>query len=671
MCGIAGELRLDRRPDAAAVRRMTDAIRHRGPDADGFHVGGPVALGHRRLSILDLSGGGQPMERDGCVIVFNGEAYEHRPLRDELERRGHAFTTRSDTEVVLRAYLEWGEGFVERVHGMFALALWDARAQKLVLARDRLGKKPLYYALARRGAWHPTPPSPGRTEEGVTGLAFASELKAFAAHGGLPRELDPEALVRYLAVEYVPAPRSIHRGVFKLPAAHVAVLDGRGFRLARYWDLPRPLPAREAPTFAEAQAELVRRLDAAVARRLVADVPVGVFLSGGVDSTAVAALAARHKRPLATFAIGFEEGSFDESAWAALAAGHVGSDHRLERLSGHACLDLVPEAVEVLDEPFADPSILPTLLLSRFVRRHVTVALAGDGGDELFAGYDTFLAHRPASWAARLPRPALAAASALAARLPASSANMSLDFRLKQFLGGVASAPSLRHQAWIGSFTPDALRPVLHPDLRPLAAPEVAWREVLDDAAAAARAGVAPGSVDEALRFFLTRYLADDILVKADRASMAASLEVRAPFLDTDVVEYALRLPWHHKLGAWQTKRVLKAALRGVVPDRILDRPKKGFGIPVAAWIRGPLRSLFEDLFAPAALARCGLLDPTATRALLDRHLSGAQDLRKPLWTIAAFLLWERRWGAGQGRATVPLTAAAAGGKSGSPGASR
>ncbi len=646
MCGIAGEIRFDRAPDGAALRRMAGALVHRGPDAEGFFVEGAAALAHRRLSILDLSGGGQPMVREGCAIAFNGEAYRFAELRDELVRRGHAFTSRSDTEVVLRAYLEWGEGFIERVDGMFALALWDGRHEKLVLARDRLGKKPLHYALLRGASLQAAPPEPGRMEEGTTGLVFASELKALAAHGGVARELDPEALVRYLAIEYVPAPRTIHRGVFKLPAGHLAVLDRRGFRLRRYWELPAPLPAHEAPSRAEAEGELLRRLEGAVARRLVADVPVGVFLSGGVDSSAVAALAARHARPLATFAIGFEESSFDESAFARRVATHVGSVHRQEILSGRASLDLVPEVVEVLDEPLADASILPTLLLSRFVRRHVTVALAGDGGDELFAGYDTFLAHGAAGLAARLPGAALRAAGALSARLPSSSRNMSLDFRVKQFLRGLQVAPSLRHQAWIGSFTPPEVSALLAPELRRLATPEVAWREVLDEAARAAAAGVAPGSIDEALRFFLTRYLADDILVKADRASMAASLEVRAPFLDTEVVEYALRLPASYKLRAGRTKVILKSALRGLVPDEILHRPKKGFGIPVAAWIRGPLRPMFEDLFSAASLQRSGVLEPAASRALLDRHLSGAADLRKPLWTIASFLLWQRRWGA-------------------------
>ena len=288
---------------------------------------------------------------------------------------------------------------------------------------------------------------------------------------------------------------------------------------------------------------------------------------------------------------------------------------------------------------------MPTLLLSRFTQRSVKVALAGDGGDELFAGYDPFLAHRPAALFARLPRGVHSLLRGVAARLPVSSRNMSLDFRVKQFLRGVEAPPSLRHQAWIGSFLPVELSDLLHPDLRGNAAPEVAYREVLAEADRAARAGVAAGSVDEALRFYLGRYLADDILVKADRASMAASLELRAPFLDTHVVEFALRLPWRLKLSLTRTKVLLKRALEGIVPAEILHRPKKGFGIPVAAWIRGPLRPLFEDLFSEAELRRHGLFEPRAARRLLEKHLRGEADLRKPLWTLAMFQLWQRKWG--------------------------
>jgi asparagine synthase (glutamine-hydrolysing) len=637
MCGICGDVDFAAAPDESAVRRMARSLAHRGPDAEGFFLEAPAGLGHRRLSILDLSGGVQPMVRDGVALSFNGQAYEHEEVRERLRAKGHSFTTRSDTEVVLRAYLEWGERFVEELHGMFAIALWDAPRRKLVLARDRLGKKPLYYALAQGSVWTASP------EGAATRVVFASELKAFAAHGGVPRELDPEALAQYLAVEYVPAPRSIHRHVYKLPAAHVAVLDEGGFRLRRYWELPAP--SRERIAEQEASEELVRLLDRAVARRLVADVPVGVFLSGGIDSTTIAALATRHKKPLQTFSIGFAEESFDETPYAQLASRRLGTQHATERLSGQACLDLLPEAVASLDEPFADPSFLPTLLLSRFTRRSVKVALAGDGGDELFAGYDPFLAHRPAALFGRLPHGLHRLLRGAADRLPVSSRNMSLDFRLKQFLRGASAPASLRHQAWIGAFLPEELSELLHPDLRDNASPQVAYREVLAEAERGAGVGVRPGSVDEALRFYLGRYLADDILVKADRASMAASLELRAPFLDTHVVEFAARLPWQMKLSLTRTKVLLKRALRGTVPDEILERPKKGFGIPVAAWIRGPLRPMFEELFSDAELRRAGLFEPRAARRMLQRHLDGQADLRKPLWTLALFQLWQRKWG--------------------------
>jgi asparagine synthase (glutamine-hydrolysing) len=624
---------------------MTRALVHRGPDAEGFFTEGPAAFGHRRLSILDLAGGVQPMIREHCAIVFNGQAYEHLELRRELEKRGHPFTTRSDTEVVLRAYLEWGESFVERVHGMFAIALWDGRERKLVLARDRMGKKPLYYALGSASGWAV---AAGNGSVSAGRIAFASELKALLARGDVPRELDREAILQYLAAEYVPAPVSIFAHVRKLPAGHLAILDEQGFRARRYWELPSPSSrdARAKPSgeLDDAAKHLLQLLDTAVARRLVADVPVGVFLSGGIDSSTITALAVRHQKALKTFCIGFAEASFDESKYAQLVAEQLGTDHHTERLSGDACLDELPRAMDQLDEPFADPSILPTLLLSRFARKTVKVALAGDGGDELFAGYDTFLAHRPAQWVSHLPPGLTTVVGEMVERLPTAETNMSLDFRLKQFFRGLSMKPALRHQAWIGSFVPEELQGILNAELRPLATAEVVYREVLEEVQRGTRLGIAPGSVDEALRFYFDRYLVDDILVKADRASMAASLEVRAPFLDTHVVEFAARLPWQEKLSLAQTKVLLKRALRGLVPEEILARPKKGFGIPVAAWIRGPLRFLFEDLFSPGSLRASELFDPSATRALLDRHLHGEADLRKPLWTVAMFLLWQRRW---------------------------
>jgi asparagine synthase (glutamine-hydrolysing) len=619
---------------------MARSLAHRGPDAEGLFHEGAAALGHRRLSILDIEGGVQPMTREGVTLVFNGQAYDHDALRTELRAKGHPFSTRSDTEVVLRAYLAWGEDFVDHVHGMFSIALWDAPKRKLVLARDRLGKKPLYFALGRAGGWIA---ARGDAHAEATRVVFASELRGLVAHGGPPRAIDPGAVAAYLALEYVPGPRAIFEGVSKLPAAHVAVLDERGFRMRRYWELPAPSrgPRRDAREVGE---ELIRLLDDSVARRMVADVPVGVFLSGGVDSTAITALAVRHHDKVQSFSIGFSEASFDESRYAELAARELGTDHHSDILSGSACVDLLPAVAEHLDEPFGDPSILPTHLLSRFTRGSVKVALAGDGGDELFAGYDPFLAHRPGSWLSRLPPRATRGLARAVDRIPSSTSNMSLDFRLKQLLRGVEVAPELRHTTWIGSFAPAEIAALLAPGLRPSAREEIIYREVLDESARAAAMGMAAGSVDEALHFYLTRYLVDDILVKADRASMMASLEVRTPFLDTRVVELAASLPWQDKLGLFSTKRVLKRALRGVVPKAILERPKKGFGIPVARWVRGPLRPLFEDLFAPRALEASGLVDPVVARGWLDRHLRGEADHRKPLWTLAMLLLWQRRW---------------------------
>jgi asparagine synthase (glutamine-hydrolysing) len=613
MCGICGEVSFAAPPDLEAVQRAAHSIAHRGPDAESFYQDGPAILGHRRLSIIDLVTGDQPMVRDGVALAFNGEAYDFQELRKELESLGHSFKTHSDTESVLVAYLQWGESFVERVHGMFALALWDTRLRKLILARDRLGKKPIYY-------WYS-----GQR------LVFGSELKALLAHGAPPLQLSQEALVQYLACEYVPAPLSIYDSIRKLPAAHIAVFDNGGYRMRRYWDLPAGRATADP-------ARLLALLDQAVAKRLVADVPVGVFLSGGVDSSAVAALATRHATKVRTFSIGFTEESFDESPWALLASQRLGTEHTLEKFSAQACLDLLPAAAAQLDEPFADPSFLPTMLLSKFTRKSVTVALAGDGGDELFAGYDPFLAHRPAAMFARVPRPLRSLLQSAVSLLPSSSKNMSLDFRLKQFLRGVDARPSLRHQSWLASFLPAELAKLLNPQIS--VTPEIAFRAVLEDAA---RSGAAPGSIDEALRFYATRYLTDDILVKADRASMAASLELRAPFLDTAVVEYAVQLPWQSKLSLTKTKVLLKQALNDVVPDEILQRPKKGFGIPVAAWLRGRLRE--RVTLAVSELPKSGLFEARPLQQLLQTHLSGRADLRKPLWTLLMLHLWQQNYG--------------------------
>jgi len=612
MCGICGEVDLAGAPDAEGVRRASRAIAHRGPDAEGFHFDGPAALGHRRLSILDLESGGQPMVRDGVALAFNGEAYDFAELREQLRAKGHPFTTRSDTEVVLRAYLEWGEEFAERVHGMFALALWDARRRKLVLARDRLGKKPLYYfAKGSR-------------------VVFGSELKALLAHGGVPRALDPEALVQYLACEYVPAPATILRGVNKLPAAHVAVLDERGFRLRRYWDVPAPEPQRRVSS-GEAAGELLRLLDVAVEKRLVADVPVGVFLSGGIDSTSIAALAIRHKKPLQTFSIGFLEESFDESPWAQLAAERLGTEHVSQKFSGQDCLDLIPAAAAQLDEPFADPSFLPTLLLSRFTRRHVKVALAGDGGDELFAGYDKYVVEGRERMREQIPRALRKAAGAVGAMMP-------LGMTGRRFLRHLALEGPDRYFDASTMFHADEMRRLFRSEALvqiarhdPWSAARAEWREPGGDWLAAAQ-------YDD-----INRYLPLDILAKVDRMTMAHSIEARPPLLDHKFVEFAATIPARLKMQGHDTKYIFKKAMRGILPDSIIDRQKHGFAVPLAHWFRGALAGFARDILLSDTCRDRGILDTRSVERLFQLHNRG-RDLDLQLWTMLSFELWCRRF---------------------------
>ncbi len=636
MCGIAGILSFDAPPDRAMLWGMTRALIHRGPDDEGIHLDGPCGLGFRRLSIIDLSGGHQPMTAEHATVVFNGEIYNFRELRLELESFGHRFFSSSDTEALLRAYLQWGEDFVSRLDGMFAFALWDAKLQKLVCARDRFGKKPLYWTQV------------GRT------FLFASELKALLQHRLCPRAIDPTSVRRYLAFDYVPEPESIFTGVKKLRAAHRMVVSRTGVAERRYWE-PPPVEGTALSAFRPGEADdaaeaLKVHLQRAVRRRLVADVPLGVFLSGGIDSSAVTAAASREVSGLKTFSIAFEEASYDESRYARLVAQTFGTDHHEDRLSARACLELVPTAAEQLDEPFADHSYFPTFLLSRFARRQVTVALGGDGADELFGGYDTFVAHPAGAVAAALPSFAHRAMGKAAALIPKSSGYMSLDFRVKTFLGGLPHRAQHRHQAWIGAFTPDSIHGLLRPEWRAQGDPVADVYGPIERFAAECR----ETGLDWALRYYLSLYMKDDILVKVDRASMATSLEVRAPFLDTALAEFVLRLPWTFKVRGWSRKWLLKRALRGWVPEKILFRQKHGFSVPVAAWLRGELRPLVEDLLSESSLREAGIFEPDRVRALVAEHVDGRADHRKRLWALLMFELWRRRWAA-FARAAEPI----------------
>ena len=568
MCGIAGFLGDGRREHLVA---MTRALSHRGPDDEGFHVDEEhrAFLGFRRLAVIDPAGGQQPMwNEDGSVcVIFNGEIYNQAELRAELEQRGHRFRTdHSDTEVLVHGYEQWGAGLSVRLNGMFAFVVWDRTRKRLFAARDRFGEKPFYYS----------------SQPGL--FLFGSELSALARHPRFDRTLDQRSLQKFFAYGYLPAPNTIYRRARKLPAGcHLTVdLVTQKVVEARYWrfciEAEADAPAGRDATLAE---ELRALIDRAVARRLVSDVPLGIFLSGGVDSSAILGFAARH-RPAAgldTFTIGFDEPSFDESGPAREVARAIGSHHHEKILSLGAARDAMDRVLAGLDEPLGDPSVLPTHLLSSFARETVTVALSGDGGDELFAGYDPFAALRPAQWYSRLvPTPVHLLLRRSAGLLPVSVKNMSLDFKLRRALTGLSYPPHLWNPVWMAPVEPDLMASLFE---APLDAEELYSEaiEMWDQSAS-------PSLVDRTLEFFTNLYLPDDILTKVDRAAMSVSLESRAVFLDNDIVEFCRRLPHGYKLRNGQRKYLLKKAVAGVVPEAVLARRKKGFGIPLARWLR-------------------------------------------------------------------------------------
>lgn len=640
MCGIAGLVTDGAQPDRALLERMTDALARRGPDDRGLYLDetGGCGLGHRRLSIIDLEGGHQPLSDEAGEVhaVVNGELYNFVALREELESKGHVFRTRSDSEVVVHGYKEWGAGLVAKLEGMFAFAVWDVRNRKLLLARDRMGQKPLYFARVGRG------------------LVFGSEAKALFAHPEVSRAPSPRGLASYLTYECVPEGGCLTEGMQKLLPGHLLHFDAvtRAGEPEPYWRHRfAGAPEREELEGLSADA-LVERLQATVLRaveaRLVADVPLGVLLSGGVDSSLVAAAMSRCASKVKSFSISFEDPSFDESSHAQRVAQHLGLDHHEERLSPEMMIDILPEVAAFMCEPIGDASVIPTYLLSRFTRETVKVALGGDGGDELFLGYPTFAADQvarlgdrflPLSLQAGLGQAALTAAG----WLPVSRRNFSFDFKVKRFAQGLGFEPHERHQAWMGSFLPAELERVLAPDVRAEAMKTSPYAPI--QALAAEADPVEP--LDAISLQYARFYLAGDVLVKVDRASMACGLEVRAPLLDREVVELSAALPVDMKLRRGVTKFILKAAARPWLPEGIVDRPKKGFGVPIADWIRGPLRGLAEDLLGGDRLRRQGWLDAGEVRRLLDEHFEGQADHRKPLWTLMAFQLWAQNHGPG------------------------
>jgi asparagine synthase (glutamine-hydrolysing) len=588
---------------------MSATLVHRGPDSDGSLVDGIAGLAARRLAIIDLETGDQPIanETGNVHVVQNGEVYNYRELRRELEQAGHRFSTHGDTEVLVHLYEEHGPAFPERLRGMFAIAIWDAERRRLVLARDRYGIKPLYYRA-----------------DGD--LAFASELRA------LPRaEVDLEALEAFLAFNSIPAPLTIFRGTSKLPPGHVLVWEEGRAELSRY---ARPSPVAEEDLRDDEEAELVEELRArlrdSVRAHLVADVPVGVLLSGGVDSATLTALAAQESpEPVRTFSIGFEERSFDELEEARLVAELYETVHRELVLRPDAAL-LLPALAEAFDEPFADSSALPTYLVSQLAAEDVKVALSGEGGDELFGGYYTYSADLLALRTGRLAR----LARPLVERLPSSSAKTSFDYKAKRFVRGAHLSPLERHHAWKEIFSADARA-------------ELTGRRAAFDPVELLRARFAETEGAELLARLqdvdLGLYLVDDLLVKTDRASMAHSLEARVPFLDPAVTNLALALPTRHKVRGLRKKVLLRKAAEPLVPRRILRGRKRGFSIPAAAWLRGGLEPFARETLSPETIRRQGFFQPEIVTRLIDDHVARREDLSRQLWGLIAFTLWHER----------------------------
>ena len=625
MCGITGWANLDSYtppPEGARelLHAMCERMVHRGPDSEGLFTTSGVALGMRRLAIIDLVTGEQPAfnEDKSIAVILNGEIYNYRELRSDLEKRGHSFRSASDTEVLPHLYEEYGDKMVGELNGMFAFALWDSRRRKLLIARDRFGEKPLYW-----GVFDNT-------------LLFASEPKVLLAHPAVKPSLNLQALRQYLSFDYVPAPLSIYEGINKLPAAHQLVLENGRVYVDRYWQLSYKT-ADPVPSENEAAEHLRDLLADAVRMRLVSDVPLGVLLSGGVDSSSVAALAVRaSSEPVKTFSISFAEASFDESAYARGVAKFLGTDHHEERLSANLAANLVSEIGAWMDEPFSDPSLVPTYLLSRFTRKHVTVALGGDGGDELFAGYPMYAGLRWAEFYKRIPVALRSSiVEPLVKLLPVKTKNLSFDYKALRFITGAKYDAVSRHHVWFGSFTPEEQIQLLTPEA--LAGTN---SDIYEQARAFAEECDSEDLVTRLQSVDTRLYLAEDILTKVDRSSMAVSLEVRAPFLDPRVAEFAASLPCNYKLRGHKTKYILKKAVNEMLPRFVTRRGKKGFGVPVAEWLKVKLRPLARDLLSPERVRRAGVFNPAYVSRLQDEHERGIANHRKLLWTLLMFELW-------------------------------
>ncbi len=608
MCGISGFVG---EGSTSLLDAMLDAIRHRGPDGKGHYISldQRVWLGHRRLAVIDLDSGAQPMSNENGTIhvIFNGEIYNHRDLRKELEAKGHRFyTDHSDTEVLVHGYEEWGESLPRRLNGMFAFVIYDENRRQIFVSRDRFGKKPFFYF------------------DGSASFVFSSELVSLLCHPHVNRLPDERALMKYFAYSLFPAPHTPYKGVKKLPAGHnlVYLLDNGSISVSRYWQYSiQPDVIGGQHDEIRLAEELRELIGTAVARRLESDVPLGILLSGGIDSSAIVAFAVQSKpaEEINTFSIGFQEQTFDESEFYDYVAEHFGTNHKDKIINFDDAKATLPNLLARLDEPLGDSSILPTHLVCDFARNDVTVALSGDGGDEMFAGYDPF----QALWASQLyrrycPKPLHPAIEKVAGWLPISDKNMSFEFKLKHWLRGVNYPERLWGPIWMGALAPN--------DIVGLFERDIDIEDLYSEAIECWDRCASDNIVDRVSEFFVRFYLQDGVLLKSDRASMLSSLELRSPFLDLDVVEFSQKLPAELKLRNGETKYILKKALRGLVPETIISRQKKGFGIPLAKWLRGfPLSTIRPSFEIP-------YIDPERVKSMWKDHQERKEDYRHALW---------------------------------------
>jgi len=622
MCGICGFFQSEPKAGEKVLRAMNGRIVHRGPDDEGYFFDGRAGLAARRLSIIDLSTGHQPLSSasENSWIAYNGEVYNFDELRSGLLAKGVSFRTHSDTEVVVNLYEEFGLDFVGKLRGMFAFAIFDRKNGRLVLARDRIGKKPLHYAVL----------------PGNAGLVFASEIKSILEYPGIEREVDPEALDLFLTLEYIPAPLSIFKGIRKLPAGHILILENGKITISRYWDVER----RDAQkTFAELREEFLGLLEESVRIRMISDVPLGAFLSGGIDSSAIVAMMARiSPRPVKTFSIGFEEKSYSELEYSRRVAELFGTDHYVRTLSPDIA-DLVVRLSRILDEPLGDFSNFPTYLVSKTAREEVTVVLSGDGGDEIFGGYEHYIAQKigrsldfpllrslgiPLSKASRFFTPS---------DLKKGAVN-----RIKRFSEGLGHSARNRHFRWMLFLSAE--------QKKRLYAPAFLREDFLDDIcdrqpfAAFFESSRRFDGINRDLYLDLKTYLVDDIMVKVDRMSMAASLEARAPLLDHKLVEFAFSLPPEMKVRGATTKWFFKKAMEGILPPEVIYRRKEGFSIPIKSWLKGELKDLMLEYLSEKRIRDLGIFNPGYVASMIDDHLHNRENHSHRLWTLILFHLW-------------------------------